>query len=132
MVLSSKILKNVDSLNAWQYADSWSVGRDGDLGEPATLYFQIVDLDRDGIRFMPSDLAGMQVIFPALNDALVLTKVAEMAFPNDDRSIWKVELLATDLPQGGVVRFELTDGGVTRRWSVQGALKINKVNAGGC
>lgn len=131
MTLSSKILKNVDSLNAWQTSENWSLGRDGDLGEPATLYFQIVDLDRNGIRHIPSNAATMQVTFPSLNDDLTLTKTAEIAFV-DDRSIWKVDILATDLPSGGVVRFALTDGGVTRRWSVTGALKVNKVNSGGC
>jgi hypothetical protein len=131
LVLSAKILKNVDSLNAWQYADHWSVGRDGNLGEPATLYFQIVDTDRDSIRYMPSALATMTVTFPSLDDDLILTKTATLAFA-DDRSIWKVDLLASELPNGGIVRFSITDGGITRRWSVQNALRINKVNAGGC
>lgn len=131
MVLSSKILKNVDGLNSWQHADSWTLGRDGEQGEPATLYFQLVDQDRESIRYIPSNTATLQVTFPSLNDDLILTKTAQIAFV-DDRSIWKVDILATDLPNGGVVRFALTDGGVTRRWSVTGALKINKVNAGGC
>lgn len=131
MVLSAKILKNVDSLNAWQHTTHWSVGRDGNLGEPATLYFQIVDMDRDGIRHIPSALATMTVTFPSLDDDLVMTKTASLAFA-DDRSIWKIELLATDLPSGGIVRFSLTDGGITRRWSVQNALRVNKVNSGGC
>lgn len=131
MQLSAKLIKNLDSINSWQHADNWNISRDGALGEPATLAFQIVDLDRDGIRYIPSNAATMELTFPALDDDAVITKTATVAY-SDDRSIWTVSLLATDLPQAGVVRFALTDGGVTRRWSVTGALRVQKVNAGGC
>lgn len=131
MQLSSKLVKNLESVNSWAYTDSWTIGRDGSSGEAATFAFQIVDLDREGIRYVPSAQATLEIIFPSLNNETVLTKVASFPYA-DDRSLWTVSLLSTDLPQSGVVRFSLTDGGVTRRWSVTQALRVNKVNGGSC
>lgn len=131
MRLSAKTLKNVDSLNSWQYAENWIVRQFGMSGETATLYFQLVNLDRDNIRYMPSALATASVTFSNLNDELVIVKTAQIAFA-DDRSIWKIDLTDADLPASGNVIFSLTDNGKTYRFNITNGLSVELVNAGGC
>lgn len=131
MRLSAKTLKNVDSLNSWQYAENWIVRQFGMSGEAATLYFQLVNLDRDNIRYMPSALATASVTFSNLNDELVIVKTAQIAFA-DDRSIWKIDLTDADLPASGNVIFSLTDSGKTYRFNITNGLSVELVNAGGC
>lgn len=132
MRLSAKTLKNVDNLNSWAYSENWVVRQNGLTGEADTLYFQITDLDRDGIRYMPSNSASMSVFFQSLDDAGDITKTAVMAFPSDDRSIWKIILSATDLPNSGNVIFSLTDGGNTYSFNITNGLSVELVNAGAC
>jgi len=131
MRLSAKALKNVDSINAWSYTENWTVRSDGDSGETVSLYFQLVDLDRDSIRYIPSALATMSVTFPALDDLALITIAATVAF-SDDRSIMKVDIASTQLPYSGAVRFALTDGGVTKSFVVYGFISVEKLNAGSC
>lgn len=131
MRLSAKTLKNVDSLNSWQYSENWIVRQFGMSGEATTLYFQLIDLERDNIRHIPSNLATASVTFSNLNDELVIIKTAQMAFA-DDRSIWKIDLTDADLPASGNVIFSLTDNGKTYRFNITNGLSVELVNAGGC
>ena len=131
MQLSSKLIKNVDSINSWQYTETWTVRRDGSVGEPATLHLQLIDLDRDGIRYIPALGAEMQVTIPSLDDAGVITKTATVAFA-DDRSIWKFDLLSTDLVEASNIRVTLTENGVTRRFGLTNVIRVDKINAGAC
>lgn len=131
MRLSAKTLKNVDNLNSWAYSENWVVRQNGNVGEADTLYFQIVDLDRAGIRYIPSNTATMSVFFQSLDDTMDITKTATVAF-SDDRSIWKIILSATDLPNSGNVIFSLTDGGNTYSFNITNGLSVELVNAGAC
>ena len=131
MRFSAKTLKNVDSLNSWQYAENWIVRQNGNTGEASTLYYQLVDLDRDGIRYIPSNTATMTVVFESLDDTMVVTKTAVIAFA-DDRSIWKIQLSAADLPSSGNVIFTLTDGGNSYSFNITNGISVDLVNAGAC
>ena len=131
MKLSAKILKNVDSLNAWVVSESWTVRNNEGVGESISLYFQLVDLDREGIRYIAASGSTMQVTFPNLDDSLVITLTATNPFA-DDRSIWKVDLLSTQLPSSGNVKFSITESGSTRTFSVFNAMQIEKVNSECC
>lgn len=131
MQLSSKLIKNLESVNSWQYADNLTISKSGNQGEATTLNFQIIDLDRDGIRYIPSNVATLQVTFPSLNDAAEISVAAVVPYA-DDRSIWQVNLLSTQIPQTSNIYFALTDGGVTRRFSITNALRIRDVNQGAC
>lgn len=131
MRLSSKVLKNVDGLNAWAYTDQWIVRSTEGVGESVSLYFQLIDQDREDIRYMPSLSATAQVTFPHLDDAQVIAVTASFPFA-DDRSIMKIDLAADQVPASGAVKFSLTDGGVTKTWSVSNAMRVEKTNSECC
>lgn len=128
MRLNSKPIINFGNINNFDYATEWQIRS----GEPNRLYFQIVDLDKDSHRYMPTDPSySVQVIFPAINPANVYTKVAVQASALDN-SIWYVDILDTDQPSTGSVQFALTEGSVTRKWSMLDGLLVENVNNGGC
>jgi len=129
--LSAKILKNVDGLNAWAYTDQWTVRSNEGVGESVSLYFQLIDQDREDIRYVPAAGATAQVTFPNLDDDLILTLSATFPFP-DDRSIMKIDLASTQVPASGAVKFSLVEGGATRSWSVQNAMRVEKTNSECC
>lgn len=131
MRLSAKTLKNVDSLNSWQYSENWIIRQDGMNGEATTLYFQLVDLDRAGIRYIPSDSPSVTVTFLNIDDDLAIVRSADPVFLQDG-SIWKVELTSADLPASGNVIFSLFDNGKTHKFSIMNGLSVELVNAGGC
>ena len=132
MRLSCKPLKNVDSVNAWEYTEVWTIGQNGDVGQAASLYAQIIDLDRDDIRFMPQGtVVTFKATFPNLDSAFQFDVTGSQPFA-DDKSIWKFDILQTQLPSGGAVFFELTIDGVVKAWSVSNFLDIDLVNAGAC
>lgn len=131
MMLSAKMLKNVDSLNAWASTEQWVVRNNEGVGENVSLYFQLVDLDRESIRYIASTGATMQVTFPNLDDSLVITVNASNPFP-EDRSIWKVDLLSTQMPSSGNVKFSITESGNTKTFSAFNAIQVQKVNSECC
>ncbi len=49
MRISAKALVNYTDVNHFSYVDQWQVR----AGDPNTLYFQLVDLDQGGLRYMP-------------------------------------------------------------------------------
>ena len=128
MRLSAKLIKNFANINQFAYANEWQIRQ----SEPNTLYFQLVDLDQDGLRHMPLDPASsVQVIFPNTNTSSVLTKVASQPSALDG-SIWQVSLLDSEKVFSGNVQFKLTENGVTRSFYVMDALKVELLNEGGC
>jgi hypothetical protein len=128
MRLSARALKNYGSINQFDSATEWAVR----AGDPNTLYFQLIDLDQDGLRYLPTDASyGVVVTFPAVNAAGVVTKTATQASALD-RSIWSVSILAADKLYGGNVQFAVTEATATRRFSVLDAISVEDINNGGC
>lgn len=128
MRLSSLPLKNFQNINSFQKSSEWIIRHD----EPNTLYFQLIDLDQDSLRYIPTGLApSVQVVFPAVNASNVITKTATQVSVLDG-SIWKVDLLNTEKPSSGNVMFVLTEGGVSKRFTLLQGLVVELFNQGGC
>lgn len=128
MRLSAKPIKNFANINQFDYSTEWAIRKD----EPNTLYFQLVDLDQEGLRYLPTDVAySVQVTFPALNATNTLVKTATQVDALD-RSIWRVSLLSTDVPASGNVQVALTEAGVTRRLVILDGIAVENINNGGC
>lgn len=128
MRLSVKLIKNYANINNFDFASEWTV-REGDQNN---LYFQIVNLDQDSLRYLPTNVSySLQVTFPAVNGDNVIVKTAVQA-DSLDRSVWYVTLNSTDLPSSGNVQFALTEGTAIRRWGALSALQVEKLNDGGC
>lgn len=101
-------------------------------GEQNSLYFQLVDLDQAELRYMPAGSPTLSVIFPAINSVNVLTIPATVANAADP-SIWKIDLLATQIPSTGNVQFAITEAGVTKRFVLQQGIMVHSFsNQGGC
>lgn len=128
MRLSAQTLKNFQNINSFQKSSEWTIRHD----EPNSLYLQLVDLDQEGLRYIPTGSApSVQVIFPAVNSANTITKTAT-AVSVLDGSLWKIDLLDTEKPSSGNVQILLTEGGVTRRFVILQGLVVEMFNQGGC
>lgn len=131
MRLSAKSLKNVENLNTFQYTNQWIVRQDGNSGEEQSLYFQLVDLDKDGIRYMPEVGAVVVVTFPDLDQSVQAVKTATNPFA-DDKSIFKIDLTVLDIIASGNVKFQITEGNKIKKFSVTNMVTVELLNAGGC
>lgn len=126
MRLYAKPIKNFANINQFDYTTEWHIRKD----EQNTLYFQLIDLDQNGLRYLPSNSPySVQVTFPALSSPF--TKSASPVNVLDN-SLWSVSLSATEVPHSGNVQFTLTESGVIRRFSLIDGLIVEHIDDGGC
>lgn len=126
MRLSAKPIKNYDSINSWQHTDNWTVR----ALDSNTLYFQLVDLDRDGLRYIPTGSpATVSVVFPSIDDTLVLNITATQVSALDG-SIFSLVLGAAEIPGSGAIQFKLVEGVISKFWSVQNMISVEYQNNG--
>ena len=131
MRLSAKSLKNVENLNTFQYTNQWIVRQDGLSGEEQSLYFQLVDLDKDGVRYIPNPGTVVIVTFPELDETMQAVKTATNPFA-DDRSVFKIDLTVLDIISSGNVKFQVTESTKVKKFSVMNMVTVELLNAGGC
>jgi PDZ domain-containing secreted protein len=129
MKLSAKFLKNVANVNTFQYADQWDMAE----GSAQRLYFQIVDKLKDDLRYMSQAtvIDSVTVTFLSIDDESEIVKTAVQPFA-DDKSIWYIDLTATEVPNSGAVKFSITEDGVTKTFRVAQAIVVDLLEAGGC
>ena len=133
MRLNARILKNVANINQWEYSSDAYV-QEGQVNE---IYFQIIDLDKKidsncYMRYLSTAASiGVEVTFPSLDDAQVITATATQPFA-DDKSIWKVSLSSTQLPNSGSIKIKLTEDGSDKYFTVKAAIQVQLLNSGGC
>lgn len=130
MRLSANILKNYVNVNSFWTDSQWSIRS----GDPNTLYFQLVDLDRESQRYVPTGTpVTMLITFPAVNPANVVTKIATQAAAGLDGSIWSFTVSATDKLFSGNVLFSITEAGVTRNFYIIQGIAVEQIDGeGGC
>lgn len=120
MRLSAKFLKNVASVNNFDYADEWVMAE----GSAQKLYLQLVDLDQDGLRYLSqATVVTLEVTFLDLETTsnIVIAAVNEFT---DDKSIWRVDLTAVQIPNSGKVTFKLTEDAVDTSFAVNQAITV--------
>lgn len=140
MRINAKIIKNVASVNQWEYATEATVQE----GQANTIYFQLVDLDKTHpgeksktlpdfpLRYLSQATSiSASVTFPALNPEDEIVVNATQPF-SDDKSIWKVDLTSDQVPFGGNIVVALMEDGATRRFIVRQALRVELLEVGGC
>lgn len=129
MRLSTKIVINYASINSFDYGNQWTIR----ANEPNTLYFQLVDLDRASLRYIPiGSTPGVVVKFPSIDDSAELA-ITATAVSAADGSLWKLDLTSLQVPSSGNVVFEFTEGGVTRRFSLLSGIAVEYPgNDGSC
>ena len=128
MKLSAKFLKNVENVNSFQYVSQWDISE----GSAQTLHFQIIDKQKEDIRYMPQDAPiTVKVFFLSIDDDQIIEKTAVQSFV-DDKSIWKIELLASEVPNSGAVKFSIDENGVEVKFKVEQAIVVDLLDNGGC
>jgi len=122
MLLSVRILANVASANEFDYVDQQAYTQ----GDAPKIYFQLVDLTQDlptkgfqpsGKRYCPQPGAdnaqtppSLQVTVTNIDSAIQIVRYAARAFPNQDSSIWSLQISTTDKLTGSSdLRLRLTE-----------------------
>lgn len=129
MLLSARFLNDVANVNSFEYAQVGQFTQ----GEATSVYFQLIDASLDsalkgfdpaGRRYIPATGATLSVVVNSIDDAKKITRAATNPFP-DDRSIWKLDFLATDTISGtATLQLTLTEGLVIRKGLVKNGLRI--------
>lgn len=140
MRLNAKILKNVANVNSWSYANQAAVQE----GQANEIYFQLVDYDQipgndksvalpdSPLRYMPQGtVIDLSASFDSIDSAQKMTVVGQQPFPQDP-SIWKISLLATQVPKSGNFQIKLTEDGKTKNILAKNAITVDMLNVGGC
>lgn len=100
MLLSARMLNNVASVNAFDWAENVEFTQ----GDQVDVYFQLIDASLDkavkgyvpaGRRYMPAAGATLSVTIANIDDAVQIVRSASQPFANDP-SIWKVSVLNSD------------------------------------
>ena len=121
MKLIVKLLENVNDVNNFYEVEQFEHVN----GNAQTLYFRLVSELSGNChkyqRYIPSATAQCTVTFDSLDCANYVRRAATMAFPNDDRSVWMVELNQNDIIMGNM-RVELYDGGTRQTLLLEGRL----------
>lgn len=129
MQLSARILKDVQGVNSFDYAEAAEFTE----GDTPVIYFQILDLGKDsglrgfmpaGRRYMPAAGATLQITLDNTDDAKKFVRAATQPFATDP-SIWRIETLTTDKLRGTIaMRLLLTEGSVITRGSLKAAILV--------
>ena len=128
MKLSAKFLKNVANINCFEYVSQWDIAE----GSAQRLYFQIVDRHKDDLRYISgATVYTVSLEFPSIDDNVTITKSATQAYA-DDKSIWYIDLLASEVPNSGAVKFTLVEDGATINFKVGQAIVVDLLEDGSC
>jgi len=128
MRLSAKAILNFSNANSFSFGNQWIVR----AGDPNVLYFQLIDLDQAGMRYIPglvSTPISVSVTFPSLDDAQVINSPAYQD-PND-KSIWYVNLGQNQKPNSGNVTFTVAEGSSVRKFGVLNLISVEQPNFDG-
>lgn len=130
MLLTARPLNDVQTVNSFEAVDqlSWTEG------DALFIHFQLVDASLDthlqgyeppGRRYVPAAGATLSCILESVDDAKKVTRLATQPFAQDG-SIWRLQILATDLIRGTPqLRLTLTEGAVVTRGLAKLCIKIH-------
>lgn len=138
MLLSSKLLYSVTSVNSFDYVDQLSFTQ----GDTVDIYIQLTDAAKDklvngfkpsGRRYIPASGALLQVTVQNIDQTKTVVKSAIQPFPGD-LSIWKFSMLSSDpaIPGTLSLQLKLTEGSVITSGFVFNALSVQSLNPSFC
>lgn len=125
MNISLKFLDSVQNVNSFDEVNTFSLIQ----GNAYELHFRLF---RDGLRYVPAVGATISVKFDNIDTNKVITRSAAMAFSADDRSIWKVLVLATDSIAPNSMSATLTEGSTVTKLVVNSSLLVQPLNGFFC
>lgn len=121
-----KLLESVHNYNDFYEVDKFEHVN----GNQQDIFFRLIQKratdgpDPSNLRWMPSSLVVVSVQFDSIDSALVINRLATMVFPSDDRSVFKVTVLAGETINGAM-KVTLTDGGLTETLLLDGRLVVS-------
>lgn len=141
MKLSGKILENVINVNSYKYANQAYITE----GSNNEVFIQLVDnlktaeihpksevLPDNPLRYMSqATILTVEAKFPSIDDNSVITVAGTQEFA-DDKSIWKFELLPSQLPASGSFQIIVTEDGNVKVFNIINAISVELTNIGGC
>ncbi len=133
MLLSGTVLKNVQNVNSFERTTNVMVRQ----GNPTTLYIQLIDLEQtdsngQSLRYIPSSSASMTITLGSIDSTKGVSRLASQPYSSDDRSIWSLNILSTDLFGQGNINFTLTEGATVRTATILNGIVIWATNSGIC
>ncbi len=134
MRLGIKLLNTSATLNQFRSVDQIRISQ----GETVDLFFQLVDLDQGGLRYIPAPGAAVQVQIPRSPEVIAITtnNTRQVVDPtvnraagnpfSEDRSIWMISLIDLDTAQmvSNSLRITLSEGTSTKIAFVNQAIKM--------
>ena len=113
MILAFLALDNVKDVNTFDEVTQITFLR----GNPGTLYFrltqQVQESDTpDAVqrRYVPALGSTIVMFFEHIDVSKCFNRVAFQPFPNDDRSIWAINIMPTDIWQPNSMVIQFTEG----------------------
>lgn len=133
MRLGVQMLDSFAQLNSFQKKETVELAQ----GETVDLYFQLIDKDQSGLRYVPAAGATVFVEIPRFSEVFPtmlnqrstmdfsVRRFASQAFSLDS-SIWKLSLAATDTANmmSSNIRVTVTEGSVVKIALLPQALKV--------
>ena len=134
MKLGLRMLDTLSGLNNLMYQNQTVI----EPGDTATVYFQIVDMDRaQGLnywqRYIPTTGATMSVKMTSLDAAKNITKIPTNPFA-DDRSIFSFQLSAAETRYAAGVNLSVTlvEGANVKKIEGKGLLIVGPASQYSC
>ena len=128
MRLYAQTLKNYVNINCFEKADEWHIREN----EANTLYFRLVDLDKDGLRYISgATTLTVTVTFPDIDDASEFSVVATQPDAND-KSLFCIALADSQVPATGNFKVAVDEDGVAKNFSVLNGIVVDLLNGGSC
>jgi hypothetical protein len=121
MVLSAKILTDVNSVNSFEFVERLQVVE----GDAFSLYLQLADSSK-GLRYVPAVGSTLTVVLDNIDANKKVSRSATQPYSGDG-SIWSVSVLSSDPILAGTVHVKLTlvESGSTRKGIVLNAIAVN-------
>lgn len=125
MLLSARLIVNYANVNQFSYEDQWKIR----AGDPNTLYFQLIDLDQEMLRYMAgigdsNQPYSVLVSIPSIDNSKTVQLPAIQSDPND-ASVWQIMINSSQIPNSGNVIFTVYQGTTTRSFKLTNALHVD-------
>jgi len=128
MRLYIKTLKNYINVNSFDESSEWVVREN----EANTLYFRLIDLDNDSLRYISkATVLSVSVTFPSIDDDEEFTVIAANPDP-DDKSIFSINIADDQVPASGNFKVSVTEDGATKQFSVLAGISVDLLSPGSC
>lgn len=133
MLLGATMLKSVQNVNSFQTTQQAILRQNN----PNTVYFRLVDLEQTDqygqpLRYVPASGATLTATISSINADNFISRLATQPYSSDDRSIFALNILATDTVTTGNLDLQLMEGSTIRTTTVLSGIIVWDNNVSLC